>query len=307
VQATTILCLVLGARVAAASPAAPSLADFLSAARNGSLEVQQQRANVDERQAAERVESANLLPKLAATGDYLRNQYEVVEIIPHGTGAPAPVTFTPKNQFDATFELDIPLLDLGARKRKAAAGYDIAAARATLAVDSDEVARSVVRAYYQWVGGMAQLASAQAARTAAVDNLQILAQRRTAGLAGDLDVSRAQSQISRTEQSMADAQLTIASARRTLRTYTGRDAIGDAPKLPSDTSAEASLARWLSGASAAPEVASAVAAEHAAEERASADRWSYMPTINALARERITNAVGYSQEANWALGFNVSW
>ena len=307
-RAIAVACLlVAGSRVAAASPAAPSLAEFLAAARNGSLEVRQQRANVDESTAAEGVEGANLLPKLVVTSDYLRNQYDVIVSIPRGTNPPLTATIQPYNQLDATIELDVPLIDLPARKRRDAARYDIATARATLAVNSVEVERSVVRAYYQWVGGKTQLASAEAARAAAVDNVRILESRLGGGLASELDVARARSQVARTDQSIADAQLTIVQARRELRTYSSVDAAGDAPALSADMSPEAPLAQWLSSAGAVPEVASANASLRAAEERATADRWTYLPTVSALARERLTTASGFGHEDNWAVGVTAAW
>jgi outer membrane protein TolC len=301
------ICVVAASAHAAAASPAPTLADFLAAARDGALEVREQRANVDEREAAERVEGANLLPRLSVAADLLRNEYDVTVDIPRGPEPPLTATIQPDNQVDATIELDVPLVDVAARRRKAAAGYDIAAARSTLAANSTEVERSVVRAYYQWVGGNAQLASARAARAAAVDNVAVLQTRLGAGLAQDLDVARARSQVARTDQTIADAELTIASARRALRTYSGIDPSGEAPALSADTTAEPPLDQWLAGAGVAPEVTSAAASARAAEERAAADRWNYMPTLSALARERLTNAVGFGNAANWALGVTATW
>jgi outer membrane protein TolC len=302
-----VLCVAVAARVAAASPATPSLGDFLAAARDASLEVREQRATVDERDAAERVEGANLRPRLSASADYLRNQYDVDVTIPRGPEPPLTATIQPTNQVDATVELDVPLLDLATRRRRAATAYDAAAARSTLAASATEVERSVVRAYYQWVGGVAELASARSARAAAVDNVTVLESRHQAGLTNDLDLARARSQVARSDETIADAQLTIASARRILRTYTGLDARGDAPQLSTDTSEEAPLDRWLAAAGAAPEVASAVASERSAEESAAADRLGYLPTLTALGRERLTNAAGFGNEANWAVGVTATW
>jgi len=56
--------------------------------------LREQRATVDERDAAERVEGANLRPRLSASADYLRNQYDVQVTIPRGPEAPLTATIT---------------------------------------------------------------------------------------------------------------------------------------------------------------------------------------------------------------------
>lgn len=285
--------------------AAPTLGEFLNAAHSTNLDVREQASIVDERDAAERVERGTLWPRLSASADYLRNQHAVIVGIP--LDPPIDATIQPFNQVDATIQLDVPLVDLGAHRRVAAAALDRDAARATRDVTSAEVERNVVRAYYQWVGGTALLASTRGARQAAADDVAVLESRFGAGLAQELDVARARSQVARADQTIADAALTIATARRTLRTLTGIDPSGDAPALPVDTSAEAPLDTWLVSVGAAPEVTSAAANARAADARASADKLSYAPTIGLLARERLTNASGFGNAATWTVGVTASW
>ncbi|HEX7700580.1 MAG TPA: TolC family protein [Kofleriaceae bacterium] len=304
----------LGALIVAASaPAraepklAPTLGDLLAAARRSNLDVREQASVVDEREATARVERGSLWPRLSVSADYLHNQRDVAVDLPGGTGAPTVATIQPYDQLDATIELDIPLIDLGARRRTAAAVLDGAAARATRAVTVAEVERNVVRAYYQWAGGTALLGASLVARQAASDNVAILESRLRAGLAAELDVARAHSQVARADQTIADAELTIATARRTLHTLTAIEPAGDVPPLPSSTTAEAPLAIWLGAIGSAPEVASATASAEAADARASASRSGYAPIIGLVARERLTNAAGFGSDATWTVGVNATW
>ena len=298
-----VIC-VTGAHTAAA---APSLPELLDASRRVNLDVREQSSVIDERAAAARVERGALWPRVSASADYLRNQNAVVVDIPRGAMAPLEATITPTNQLDATFQLDVPLVDLGARRRTVAADRDLDASRATREVTATEVERSVVRAYFQWVGGTALLTSTRAARDADADDVKILETRFAAGLVQELDVARARSQVARADQTLAEAQLTIATARRTLRTLTGIDPGDAAPALSADTSAEAPLEHWLATTGRAPEVASAAADARAAEARETAARWSYAPTVAALARERFTNAAGFGNIANWTVGVTATW
>jgi outer membrane protein len=295
---------VLAPRVAAA---APSLGDFLAAAHQADLDVREQGSLVEERAAASRVEGGALWPRLSATADYLHNQHEVVVTIPRGAEPPLQATIQPFDQVDATFQLDVPLLDLAQRRRAAAARLDEDAARATRDATTVGVDRQVVSAYYQWVGGTALRVSSEAAAKTAADNLAVLESRLAAGLTRDLDVARARAQLARAQQSIADADLAVASARRTLRTLTGLEPSGDAPPLPADTAPEAPLEAWLAAVDRAPEVAAARTTADAATARAEADRWGFAPTVGGFARERLTNAAGFGDVSTWAVGVTATW
>ena len=287
--------------------AAPTLTELLDASRGANLDVREQASVIAERDAAARVEHGSLWPRLSASADYLRNQHAVVVDIPRGAMDPLAATITPTNQLDATLQLDVPLVDLGARRRTVAADRELDAARAARDVTATEVERSIVRAYFQWVGGTALLASTSAARDADAADVKILETRFAAGLVQELDLARARAQVARADQTLAEAQLAIATARRTLRTLTGIDPGADAPALPADTSAEPPVERWLAAVGGAPEVTSATATALAAEARATAARWSYAPTLGALARERFTNAAGFGDIANWTVGVAATW
>jgi outer membrane protein TolC len=290
------------------SSAGPTLADFLTAARSASLDNREQDELVREREAAHAVDRAALWPSLSVSASYTRNQHEQVVRFPADDGGGlVEATLAPLDQLDATVQLDVPLLDVATRRRTAASQADLAASRAAARAGADEVERAVVRAYYQWVGGTALLTAGRGAERAAVDNLAVLGLRAGAGLAGDLYVARADAQLARSRQAIADAELAVASARRSLRTLSGLAPDGAAPALPDDAAIELPGETWLTAVDGLPTVESARSALAAQSARADADRAAWVPTVGAFARERLSNAAGFGESATWAVGVAASW
>ncbi len=295
--------LVLVARPAAAQP---RLDDFLRAGRGASLDRRERAAIADESAAAIEVARAALWPRLSATAGFTRNQHEVVVSIPTGAGT-TDATITPANQLEATVQLDIPVLDLGARRRVRAARATDEASQAQTRVTGAEVDRAIVRAYYQWVGGSALLDAATGAERTADDNLRVLTARASAGLAKDLDVARARAEVARAAQASADARVAIAGARRALVSLTGLEPGGAAPALAADLTVEAPVAGWLAEVEQLPEIAAATADRRAARAREDAERATLVPTVGLFARERLTNAAGFGEASAWAVGVTASW
>lgn len=301
-----VLPILTACALARAAAAEPGLDDFLRAGRSASLDVRERAAIADESAAAIEVAEAALWPRLSASGGYTRNQHEVVVSIPTGTGT-TNATITPSNQVEATVQLDVPVLDLGARRKLGAARAADEATQARTRVTRADVDRAIVRAYYQWVGGSALLEAAVGAERSADDNLRVLTARAGAGLAKDLDVARARAQVARATQTSADARAAIASARRSLIALTGLEPGGAAPSLASDIAAEAPVARWLADVDQLPELAAAAADRRAAVAREEAERATLVPTVGVFARERLTNAAGFGQAFSWAVGVTASW
>jgi outer membrane protein len=296
----------LGALAPALAQAQP-LQQFLRASRGASLDVAEQARAVEQRTAEVDLERGALWPSLAANASYTRNQNETVVLIPRTDSAPIEATIVPADQLDLTVTLSVPLVDVATWKRVSAASASLEAARGTLEARADEVERAVVRAFYQWVGNAALVRSAQVAEEAAEDNLAVVEQRAAAGLASPLDVSRARAQVARARESIASAGLGVATAQRTLRTLTGIEPAGEAPPLPEDLAPEAPLADWLSRIDALPELRAAQATQRAAEASAEAERLGWLPTVSAFASERLTNAAGFGDVANWSAGVKLSW
>jgi outer membrane protein TolC len=301
-----VLAMALGAVIPGLAEAQP-LAEFLRASRSASLDIEEQTTAVAQRAAEAEIERSALWPSLAASASYTRNQYETLVVIPRMGADPIEATIVPSDQLEAAVTLNVPLVDLAAWQRTAAAGANLEAARANLEARTDEVERAVVRAFYQWVGGAALVRSAEIARAAAVDNLGVVEQRAAAGLASTLDVSRARAQVARADASIASAELTVATARRTLRTLTGIEPGGEAPPLPEDVQAEAALDEWLAQIPGLPELRAAEAALRATEANARAERMGWLPTVSAFASERITNAAGFGEGTSWSAGVELTW
>jgi outer membrane protein TolC len=300
------LAMALGAVIPGLAEAQP-LAEFLRASRSASLDIEEQTTAVAQRAAEAEIERSALWPSLAASASYTRNQYETLVVIPRMGADPIEATIVPSDQLEAAVTLNVPLVDLAAWQRTAAAGASLEAARANLEARTDEVERAVVRAFYQWVGGAALVRSAEIARAAAVDNLGVVEQRAAAGLASTLDVSRARAQVARARESIAGAELTVATARRTLRTLTGIEPEGEAPPLPEDVQAEAALDEWLARVPGLPELRAADATLRAAEASARAESMGWLPTVSAFASERITNAAGFGEGTSWSAGVKLTW
>lgn len=286
---------------------AHDLDDFLRASRSASLDIAEQAQAVEQRAAEVELERGALWPSLATSASYTRNQNETVVFIPRMDGAPIEATIVPANQLDLTVTLSVPLVDVATWKRVSAASANLEAARGTLEVRTDEIERAVVRAFYQWVGNAALVRSAQVAEKAAQDNLAVVEQRASAGLASPLDVSRARAQVARARESIASAELGVVTAQRTLRTLTGLETASEAPPLPEDLAPEAPLEAWLSRVGSLPELRAAQASQRAAQASAQAERLAWLPTLSAFASERVTNAAGFGQADNWSAGLQLSW
>jgi outer membrane protein len=286
---------------------AHTLEQFLRASRSASLDVAEQAQAVEQRAAEVDLERGALWPSLATSASYTRNQNETVVFIPRMDGPAIEATIVPADQLDLTVTLNVPLVDLAAWRRVTAASASLEAAQGTLEARTDDVERAVVRAFYQWVGNAALVRSAQVAEKAAQDNLAVVEQRASAGLASPLDVSRARAQVARARESIASAELGVATAQRTLRTLTGIEPAGEAPPLPEDIAPAAPLADWLSKVGSLPEVRAAQASQRAAQASARAESLGWLPTLSAFASERVTNAAGFGEADNWSAGVKLSW
>lgn len=254
-----------------------------------------------------------LLPAFTARGSYTRNQYAAELTVPGGPGAaPTTVTITPQDQLDATLALEVPLVDVAAWERIGASRDTSDAATLRARATALDVERLVVRDYYQLVAGAALVDAGVRTRDAAAQNLDVVRQRRDAGVASDLDVDRASAEVERARQTIADAEYLRVVAARALESASGRAAgvvaPGDYPA--DDLREEAPLAAWEAavGAGAVPSVAAAAAEERAADRNRHAARAALLPTISATAQERLTNATGFSGHvASWAVGATASW
>src|SRR5690606_34126805 len=153
-----------------------------------------------------------------ARGVYTRNQREVAAQLPN---IPERLVITPLNQLDAVLQLDVPIIDLANYYRYKAASTLAQGASVQREVTSIDVSRSVARAYYQFLGASALVRSARESVGAADANRQYVEVRQSAGAATELDVERAAANVARARQDLADAELGVALAGRSLETLSG--------------------------------------------------------------------------------------
>lgn len=294
----------LSALLAAPATAIQPLESFLERAEAQSFDARE--AAAIERQRAEEtdVAIARLIPSLSARGVYTRNQDEVVANFQGNE-----LVITPLNQLDAFLQLDVPIIDLPSYHRYKSAEALAASAAVQRSVTRIDVSRSVARAYYQFLGASALVASAEQSIGVAQTNLKYVENRRSAGAATDLDYERAAASVARAEQDLADARLGAALSARSLETLSGLS-----PEPPSGDAAadelhmESPLDGWLDLASRGPATKALGHLREAAEQERKATSRSILPTLSASAQERLTNATGFAgRTSNYTLQLILSW
>ncbi len=304
-----ILCAALAA--APDSAALQPLSDFVEAGRE---------ANFDNREAAELADMRSaevlqawgrIMPLFSARAAYTRNQREVAITLPPASPGAAPRTaeITPANQWDASFTLDVPLIDPVNWLRISAANATSESADARVEAVALEAERQIAQRYYQVVAAEALIAAGERSLEAAEEALKIAELRSGAGAGIRLDVDRAQAEIERSRQNIAEAELLRAVSRRALETLTGVQPTPGAAPPVDDLRQEAPLAPWLdTDVNQLPAVRSAAAERRAADALSSAGIVAYIPTISATATERISNAGGFTGEnTSWTAGFVATW
>jgi outer membrane protein TolC len=291
--------------VSSAAHATQPLEQFMQRAQLQSFEARE--AEASERQSSAEAEAAlgPLLPVFSARGIYTRNQSEVVARFP---GVPNEIVITPLNQLDAILQLDVPIIDLASYHRYKASQALARSARERRGATGIDIARAVARSYYQFLGASALVASARASVTAAEANLKNVQARRNVGAATDLDLERATANIARTQQDVADAELGMALASRSLETLSGL-APAPASQFPEDNlQPEGALARWLSLAAETPQQRAARELTEATEQSRKAASRALLPTLSGSAQERFTNATGFADRtATYTLQLVLSW
>ncbi len=285
-----------------------ALEAFVEGAATRSAEVREAEAVVRQR-AAERTQSlGRLLPSLGARAGYTRNQFEVAVTLPSmGGGAGQVATITPNDQLDASLTLDVPLFDFAAWRRLEASREGEVAARARAAVAADDGRRRAARQWFLWVGASALVAASREA-VAVAERAEARAQARLdAGSGSAIDRQRATADAARARQALADAELSVATAARSLESVSGVPAERPPEAFADDLRDEAPLATWEARVPTHPAVRAAVAESRVGEVQARASWAALVPTLQGSATQRWTNAAGFGPSAAWAAGVSVSW
>jgi outer membrane protein TolC len=293
---------------AAAAPAAATqpLEMFLQKAERQSFDAREARATERQRSADADLALSRLLPALSARGVYTRAQSETAINVPGGN---QPVVITPLNQLDAVGQLDVPIVDLANHHRYHSANATAQSASAQREATVIDVSRSVARAYYLFLGASALVRSAESSIAAAQANASLVAERRAAGAATELDHARAVASVARAQQDQADAVLGVSLSARSLETLSGLAPLAAEESFPEDDlHLEGSLEGWLARSSETPAVRAARHQREAAVENRKAAGQSLLPTLAGSAQERVTNASGFAGKySTYQLQLVLAW
>jgi outer membrane protein len=284
------------------------VATFLEHAATWNPDNRAARAISAERDSEVTVSTGSLLPSFTASADYTRNQYEITakDLFPVAlpTGTPAQIVttidslsqtvITPQNQVDASLAITVPLLNIASWDRRSAAKHRLAAGNAEEATTRLVVAKGVLRVYYQLVGLEALSEAATKSLEISRNNLKIARDKDANGTGSELDVQRAVADEARAQHAVTAAELEVVDLRRDLYALSGIEAEPSGAFPEDDLHEEAPLATWLGGAHKMPQVEGARSTREAADAAARAAKTMWLPTVAAVAGERLSNATAFS-------------
>lgn len=283
------------------------LAEFLAGAREQSFEARETRVTADQRRWEAEAARGRLLPTFTARGVYTHNQFAAE--LPPGMfpGQTEAITITPQNQFDATFTLDVPLVDLANHARFRQAEHFKKAAELGQEAVGAELDGAVAQSYFTYLGAEALLNASQRSLSSAEENLTFIKTRSELGAATDLDRERASANVERSKQDVADAELLRVTAARNLETLSGITATRASAFPEDDLKPEAPLHDWLENKDTPQDrVRAELLRAQKSAKRASA--YALLPTLSASAQERISNATGFvGQSSSYALSAVLTW
>ena len=279
------------------SPAAAlqPLEEFLAGALNRNADELESRANLAQQRAQADAALGRVLPGIAASGSYIRNQYESQVALPTAGGATELITITPHDQLQATAAVTVPLVDLANFRRLAAARTGAEGAARQLEATRLQVQGQVVQDYYQLVADLALVATSQEALTVSRESLRLAQARFEAGAAAALDVDRARADVETQVQQVSASELQVQLASRALESASGMTpSASGVVRLEDDLHPEPELPSFQAGLDELPSVASARLDTRAAEQQADAQRLALLPSLAGTFSEVGTNASGFA-------------
>jgi outer membrane protein TolC len=280
---------------------------FVEAGRLHAIDAQLADLDV-ELAAAQRTEARGAwLPNVSASAGYTRNQAAVEATFADETGEAQTLTITALDQLDASARLEVPLVDVAAWSRSASASARVEAARDRRNAAVTTTAQQVTVAWFRRLAATAvEEAAAQATQTAD-DNVSFVARRVEAGLASELDRQRALADAARSRETLADASLEVALANRQLVVLTGIEPDGAPYELEPAGPETTDLTAWLARLESVSSVAAAEGDARAARRDRTAAASGILPTVDAFATERWTNAAGFGPNTLWSAGVQATW
>ena len=282
------------------------LESYLVAARSNNHELKEAKAGIEQRTEETNAAWWRLAPTFTATGTLTRNQYEAAITIPSPTGSIHKV-ITPQDQRDLFLTLSIPIVDVGSWERIGAARRTEASVSAKLQSAKLATDLATARAYYNVAAAEGMKTSAEKLVGVAQQNLDRAKLRFEKNAANELEVKRAESELEKAKQAVAEATFALQNARRTLKTQTGVEPSAGGVEIIGDLSDSVPNASPEKVASTAPEVRAAKLEAEALRRQASASQAAFYPTLTANATERFTNATGFGQQPYYTLSLTLNW
>src|SRR5712692_5651097 len=184
----------------------PSLAlqpveTFIAGARQRNPDALEARANLSQQEAQADSALGRVLPGVTARGSYTRNQYGSQIDLAQPGQPPQPVTLVPRDQWDGSATLKVPLIDLAGFRRVSAAKTSAQASAHQLDATGLQVEGQAAQVYYQVVANLALVTASRTALDVSREGLRLAQARYQAGTAAALEVDRARAALQQ-----ADAQ-----------------------------------------------------------------------------------------------------
>jgi outer membrane protein TolC len=282
---------------------------FLAGARERNPDQLEARATALEQQGQALSALGRVLPGVAANGSYTRNQYSSAITLAQPGQAAQTVTVLPRDQWDGSAPLTVPLVDLAGLRRVDAANATARAAAHQLDATWLQVQGQVSQGYYQLIADLALVDASRAALEVSREGLALAQARLRAGAAGVLEVDRARADVEQQFQQLAAAELQVALAARALESASNVNPdVSEAVPLIDDLHPEPELSLFLNDVAALPSVAAAAASTHAAGMEADARRLALAPVIAGSFTEMGTSAPGFiGHDWSYRAGLTATW
>lgn len=311
-----VLALFVSLSPAVASAQQP-LAEFIAGSDRASIDLRTAQAALDTSHAQIDEARARLLPNFVASGTYTHNEIQILRqfgcadmpspIPPAMCMSPINVNLLPYDVFTGSLQLNVPIVDIQGWSVFFASEESANAANERLDGSRQDVHATVVQLWHQLVAAHAVREAAQHNLDAVVASRDNVQARFEAQVAPQLELSRAEAEVLRAQQTIAEADLAIVLADRNLELITGI-APSDAPAaLEDDLHAEPPLDEFTSRAHEAPIVRAAAHAVRSAEMAVDAAWQGLLPTLVGAAREQATSVAGLSAPNYWSIVLNASW
>jgi outer membrane protein TolC len=282
---------------------------FVASAQQQNPDNDEARSGQAQQEAVADVNLGRVLPNITARGTYTRNQYQV-ELGPLPQLGLNEQTFLQRyNQLDAYFGANITLVDVAGFVRVAAARTSAASAADQTRAVHLQVESTVTQDYYQLVAYQALVTASQKALDVAKTNLQLTQDRFEAGKAAALDVDRANAEVERQSQQLISARLQVELAARALQSASGiTPDVHSEISLTDDLHEEGTLDSFDQSDLNLPSVSATINARIANEKLASAQRYSFIPSLTGNFTEHVTNAASFvGQPWSYIASVNLNW